>query len=121
VSEHQRYASADIRLESRSSIETRRAESPKVASKLNFNFLPVLVQLGSDQTFESFCPFLRKSSVVGVAAGTRESPGCGTIIPDLQVHHANPQGPYRLGASDIASAQESRFLRRLWEELLRLV
>ena len=38
-------------------------------------------------------------------AGTRESLGCGTIVPDPQVHRANPQSPYRLGASDIARAR----------------
>jgi predicted phage terminase large subunit-like protein len=38
-------------------------------------------------------------------AGTRESPGCGTIVPDPHVHRANPQGPFSLGASDIARAR----------------
>ena len=38
-------------------------------------------------------------------AGTEESPGRGTIVPDPQVHRAIPESPYCPGAGDIARAR----------------
>ena len=46
-------------------------------------------------------PNLQKQQAAGAAA----SRGCATIVPDPQVHRANPQSPYRINASDIARAR----------------
>jgi predicted phage terminase large subunit-like protein len=39
------------------------------------------------------------------AAGAGASRACATIVPDPQVHRANPQSPYRITAGDLARAR----------------